>query len=390
MLVLRILNGPLFGTDIVVSADGCFVRVVDLDSNTTNPSIEEGIDLWCKDSVITIPIPGGSPNFRLIPTLDDQSNLTLQVEVYVDDTGAEQIAVVFNEPFEIGGLLIAVRPANEAWGDAVMHCRVSRELLAVPDFSALPDLPVPSRWERLAATSGAFISAAGLAALVWLAWPVPAPAKDIGSLLADRSYQVVDGKNRQAYVFVNSADSLGAVTRRLMQAGIGNVQVMVRAQEAERIGRWLDSSNIPHFAVDLNDPQHPVLRLRRLVASKPAMPDDWIKHLRELAPYVKDVQVQWRTEDDARRAARFLVQEIGARATYRTTPRHFISAVDDYLSDAQLDAFSRALVLYQLVWGKDYAQFEINQRDLSQLDGLKTGRFNYELRSARHIYFPPG
>lgn len=389
MVVLRILNGPLFGTDIVVPADGCFVRVVDLDSRSTDISIEEGIDQWSNDAIITIPLPGGSPNFRLIPIVDQGANWTLQAEIYVDDTGAEQVAVVFNEPFVVGALQIAVRRSDDVWADSVLHSRISRDLVHIQEVSTLPDLPASFRRRRLAATFSTVISAAALAALVWFVWPLPAPAENVANLLNDGSYQVVEGENRQAYVFVNSADSVGGVTRRLIQAGIGDVQVMVRTHEAERIGRWLYSSNIPYFAVDLNDPQHPVLRLRHMTISKPVIPADFNARLREIAPYVQAVQVQWRTEDDARRAARFLVEEIGARASYRTTPGHFIAAVDDYLSDSQLDAFSRALGSYQRVWGRDYAQFEISQRDLLNLDGLRTGRFTYELRSARHVYFPP-
>ena len=389
MLVLRILNGPLFGTDIVVPAEGCFVRVVDINSKGTDVSIEESLDQWSKDVVVTIPLPGGSSNFRLIPARNEQGDLTVDVEAYGTDTGIARSALALNEPFDVGALQCAVRPANEPWSDSVALHRNHAQQLSKPPVSALPTSRGRFRWNRLAATSSTVISAVIMAGLVWMAWPASAPAENVGGLLGDGSMQVVNGKNRQAYVFVDNADSVAGLSRRLMQAGVVNAQVRVRAHEAERIGLWLAASDMPYFAVDLHDPQHPLLRLRQMTSSEPVMPADLSARIRQIAPYVQAVQVQWRTEHDARRAAKFLVDEIGANATYRTTPRHFVAAVNDYLSDAQLQAFSRALDAYERVWGKDYARFEINQQDHLQLDGLKTGRFTYELRSARHIYFPP-
>lgn len=389
MLVLRILNGPLFGTDIVVPAEGCFVRVVDINSKSTDASIEESLDQWAKDVVISIPLPGGSPNFRLIPGLSETGHPKVEVEAYGSHTGATRSALALNEPINVGVLQCAVRLASESWSDSVVLGLRGATPVSEPPVSARSLERGSDRWNRFAATSGTVVSVVVLAGLVWMAWPSSAPAENVGSLLSDGSVQVVNGRNRQAYVFVDNVDSVGGMGRRLTQAGVANVNVRVRAHEADRIGQWLAASDMPYFVVDLRDPQHPLLRLRQVTLSRPAMPADLSARIRQIAPYVQSVQVQWRTEDDARRAARSLVDEIGAKATYRTTPGHFVAAVNDYLSDAQLLAFSRALQAYQRAWGKDYAHFEINQQDRLQLDGLKTGRFSYELRSARHVYFPP-
>ena len=388
MLVLRILNGPLFGTEVVVPSGGYFVRMVDPAMPSGDISIEEGIDRWANGAVLTIPLVGGSPNFRLIPLVYESGAVSLRIETYGIDTGITEKVEPLNVTLSVGRLQIAVRAAHEGWSSDVAMYRGEHPLVETPGAPQL-SLPIRPAWHRLAGVCSTFVGAAGLATLVWLTWPAPAPAADVKSLLGDQSYQVVEGGDRRIYVLVRHADNVAPVKRQLARAGVNHVRIRIRAQEAARIGRWLESTGIPYFSVDLNDIRHPVLRLRRAVGSSRVVPVDFNAQLRKIAPYARDITVQWRSEDEAQRAARFLVEGVGARATFRVTPGHFVAAVDDYLSDAQLDAFSRALAAYHRAWGKQYTQFEINQRDLTHIDGLKTGRFNYELRSARHIYFPP-
>jgi len=131
------------------------------------------------------------------------------------------------------------------------------------------------------------------------------------------------------------------------------------------------------------------LRLRRKAGPAAADPTGLDKRLRVVAPYSRGMRVQWLREEDAQRAAKALAEEVGARATYRVTPDHFVVTIDAHLSDAQIDTFSHFLRSYRCAWGGRYAQFQVNQRDLTRLDGLKTGSQSYELRSARHVYFPP-
>ena len=56
MFVLRVLNGPLRGADIVFPSEGCFVRVIDLDEVQVDPAVEEGLNTLSDDSVLTIPL----------------------------------------------------------------------------------------------------------------------------------------------------------------------------------------------------------------------------------------------------------------------------------------------------------------------------------------------
>ncbi|GAB1846713.1 hypothetical protein MyNCGM683_15460 [Achromobacter xylosoxidans] len=385
MLVLRVLNGPLFGAEVALPQGGCFVRTVDLGAETVDPDVEQSMDALAKGTVLTIPLAGSSPNFRLAPRVDADGFAELYAEVYEEESGAVERQVPLNRPVAIGRLWIAVRRAADVWSDAVSLYRGAGD--EQPDPPRRPEKK--SRWQRTVAATATVAGAASLAALVWTSWPVPAPAADVTSLLADQSAQVVEGDARHVYVFVEDARGASSVRRMLAQASIGHVQVRVRAEEAARIGSWLDAIGIRYFSVDLEDPRRPLLRLRQKAGVKPTMPIDLDARLRSVAPYANGMTVQWRSEEEAQRAARFLVEEVGARATYRATPEHFVATIDDYLSDAQLDTFSRALTTYQRAWGREYARFQINQRDMTRIDGLKTGRLSYELRSTRHIYFPP-
>ncbi|MFY3138373.1 PrgH/EprH family type III secretion apparatus protein [Achromobacter xylosoxidans] len=389
MLLLRVLSGPLFGAEVAIPPGGCFVRTVDLGAQPVDPAVEQSMDALSSGTTLTIPLAERSPNFRLISSLDAAGKERLYAELYDEESGAVEQPVPPNTPVAIGGLWIAVRRADEVWSDAVSLYRGIGE---TRPGASLPLERKASLRRRLAAAAATVAGAASLTALVWTSWPAPAPAADVTSLLAaqaSRSTQVVEGDGRNVYVFVDDPRMAGIVRRMLAHANIGHVQIRVRAEEAARIGGWLEASGIRHFSVDLEDPRRPLLRLRQQEGVKPIVPMDLDARLRNIAPYSRGMKVQWRSEGEAQRAARFLVEEVGAKATYRATPEHFVATIDDHLSDAQLDTFSRALSSYQRAWGREYARFQINQRDMSSIDGLKTGRLGYELRSSRHIYFPP-
>ncbi|RYH29702.1 MAG: hypothetical protein EON54_22335, partial [Alcaligenaceae bacterium] len=98
-------------------------------------------------------------------------------------------------------------------------------------------------------------------------------------------------------------------------------------------------------------------------------------------------EIQIRSQDEARSAARRLVKDIGANAEFSTAPDRFVVSISDHLSDTQLDALGRALESYRTQWGERYVSFVINQRDLIQIDGIKTGGLGYELRGNRHLFF---
>ncbi|RBL82020.1 hypothetical protein DDE05_40265 [Streptomyces cavourensis] len=389
VLLLRVLSGPLFGAEVAIPPGGCFVRTVDLGAEPVDPAVEQSMDALSTGAMLTIPLAERSPNFRLISSVDTEGAERLYAELYDEDSGAVEQPVPPNTPVAIGGLWIAVRRADEAWSQAVSLYRGVGE----PQTAARLPLERKRGWRRKVAGMAAYAAGtASLAILVWTSWPASAPAADIASLLATqtaRSAQIVPGDKQNVYVFVEDQRVAGNVRRMLAQANISHVQIRIRAEEAARIGNWLEASGIRYFSVDLEDPRRPLLRLRQADEIKPAVPMDLDARLRSIAPYSRGMKVQWRSENDAQRAARFLVEEVGAKATYRSTPDHFVATIDDHLSDAQLDTFSRALASYQRAWGREYARFQINQRDVSSIDGLKTGRLGYELRSARHIYFPP-
>ncbi|WP_457956406.1 PrgH/EprH family type III secretion apparatus protein [Achromobacter xylosoxidans] len=389
VLLLRVLSGPVFGAEVAIPPGGCFVRTVDLGAEPVDPAVEQSMDALSTGAMLTIPLAERSPNFRLISSADTEGTERLYAELYDEDSGAVEQPVPLNTPVAIGGLWIAVRRADEAWSQAVSLYRGVGE----PQAAALRPQERKAGWRRkVAGVAACAAGMASLAILVWTSWPAPAPAADVASLLATqtaRSAQIVPGDKQNVYVFVDDQRVAGNIRRMLAQANISHVQIRIRAEEAARIGNWLEASGIRHFSVDLEDPRRPLLRLRQADEVKPTVPMDLDARLRNIAPYSRGMKVQWRSEKDAQRAARFLVEEVGAQATYRSTPDHFVATIDDHLSDAQLDTFSRALASYQRAWGREYARFQINQRDVSSIDGLKTGRLGYELRSARHIYFPP-
>lgn len=396
MLILKVLNGPLYGAEITLPTNDCLIRVVDAHQTVVDTEVEHTIDQWAKDTVLTIPLAG--PGFNVVIRYgreksaqsdhQDTADVPLLAEIYTADTGMTEQALTLNTPLSLGPLRIAIRDAQDAWSDAV-QCDGRPDAAAAPAADAAVTLPGTSKRHQpffpLALASAATVACATL--LVWLAWPALAPAATLSTQLAGLPCQIVSGSDDRLYVIARDASAVLTIERALGSVPFPKVQIRTRSEEANRIERWLVSKKLPYFAIDLANPRRPVLRLRGAAPVAPST-QDIRSQLLSVVPYAQDVEIRWHSDSDARQAARSLVDEVGAQARFHTTPAHFVVSVTDYLSDAQLDTLGRALAAYRQQWGTQYVEFMINQQDASHLTGVKTGQFAYELHPSRHVYFP--
>ncbi|QHE91853.1 hypothetical protein PI93_019460 [Pandoraea fibrosis] len=368
MFVLKVLNGPLFGAEFALPADECFVRTVDPDLRTVVPEVERAVDVMSNLEVLTIPLPGSCPGFMLKPKGD-----AVYVEVFDRECEVAEWEAELNAPIVIGALRIALRHAKDTWSEAVLQdCRT-------------PAIPVSQgdRRKSILAWAGMAVLAIGALAATWHLSPTS--ADDPVHHLASRHGVVMENAMGEPYVVAHSVEAAGVIRRTLQKSGSSpNVTVVTRQQIVEKIERVLDESGIRYFSVVLTDPRRPVLML-------PAhLPSGVRSRLEGALAYAHELDVRLRTEQDAQRAAVDLVRELGLTANYSATPDRFTVSISDHLSDTQLDALGSALYAYRKHWGGRYVHFVINQRDLAQIDGIKVGRFGYELRGVRHLFFGEG
>lgn len=368
MFVLKVLNGPLFGAEFALPADECFVRAVDPHGRSIDPDVERAVDELVRHEVLTIPLSGPCPGFMLKP-----KDGTLHIEVFDRECEVAEREVEFNVPIAIGALRIALRRTTDVWSDAVLQdCRT----ISVP-------VARDSGQRRMYACIGlavVFIAAA-FAAIWHLSGPTTSADDPLHRLIGAHGV-VVQSATGNPYVVTHSVEAAGIIRRTIHKScGRGDVKVVTRQQVIDAIERVLDESGIRYFSVRLSDPQRPVLTLSA------HLPEGVKARLGNALGYAHDVEVRLRSEQDAQRAARDLVQDLGLTATYSATSDRFTVSISDHLSDTQLDALGDALYAYRKHWGARYVQFVVNQRDISQIDGIKIGRFGYELRGVRHLFF---
>lgn len=367
MFVLKVLNGPLFGAGFALPADECFVRTVDPDLRAVVPEVEHAVDAMASHEVLTIPLPGPCPGFMLKP-----KDGVLHIEVFDRECEVAEREVELNAPIAVGALRIALRHARDAWSEAVLQdCRTS----------ASPVSQSGRRKTILAWIGMAVLAMGGLAA-TWHLLPLTPPADHSVHRLAGDHGVVFESATGEPYVVAHSVEAAGAIRRTLQKSGsTSNVTVVTRQQVIERIERVLEESGVRYFSVGLSDP-------RRLLLTLPAhLPSGVRSRLDGAMAYAYELDVRLRSEQDAQRAAMDLVRDLGLTANYSATSDRFTVSISDHLSDTQLDALGSALYTYRKHWGGRYVHFVINQRDLAQIDGIKVGRFGYELRGARHLFF---
>lgn len=375
MLILKVLNGPLFGAELALPDEDCFIRLVDLGKQVVDPNVESGLNHNASVAVLTIPLSVPSPNFTLTSQVTDESN-SVRAVIFDEVRGMSEQAIPLNAPTLVGGLRIAVRQAADNWSEAVLqdHSNVASDVAITPGQ--------PARRARLGATVGAAFFCLGIAAAMSMLWPSSVPAQSGTHVLAGMPGAVMQNDNGEIYVIAQNADAAAVTRRALQRAGHdAGIRVMTLADATEKIEQLLDDAGISYFAVRLSDPQRPVLVLAAGIS------DETRLRLRTAIPYANDFEIQIRSQDEARSAARRLVKDIGANAEFSTAPDRFVVSISDHLSDTQLDALGRALESYRTQWGERYVSFVINQRDLIQIDGIKTGGLGYELRGNRHLFF---
>lgn len=376
MLILKVLNGPLFGAELALPDEACFIRIVGGDSHGLPPDVEEGLSVSANTPTLSIPLNGQSPNFTLVPSADDVDQNGISATVFDDENGAFEQTIALNVPVTIGALRLALRRVDQSWSDAVLRDRCDAPI-------APPVVPVASgRRVKVAATLGVTLSCLVAVAVVALIWPFAVPASNALAWSAGVPGTAIEHQDGKRYLIVESA-SLTALARRRLQTMdlLGSVQVLSTDDAIERVKQGLDDLDIDYFMVRLKTPHRPSLTLRDALSEQDAT------KLRDVVGFADDFDIIVRTEQDAQNAARRLVADLGVNAAFTTAPDRFVVSINDYLSDTQLDALGRALARYHAMWGDRYAHFVVNQRDLVSIDGVKTGGFGYELRGNRHLLF---
>ncbi len=387
VLVLKVLNGPTCGAEIVLPGEPCFVRTVSTMESFAFIS-EDVREPDSPHSVITIPVNGEGMNFLIrrrdtgappqLGTDDDVAHDTPYVtECYGAQGGVEVRSLPLNTIVGIGALQVAIRHNYQRWSDTVRRG-------VAPPASAQP-------WWRTGAAGVA--GGAVVVTLVALAWMLHAMLgradsdEAVRAIAATEHGTVLSGKNHMLYVIAPGALEADRIKRALGRAASpARVEVHSARAEEARVRDALTQAGIGVFSVRTCDLRHPTVILRR----DGVEPD--VQAARRVAmralPYVHGVKFVTRDAAEAREAARQLTRDLGVHASFERTPAHFTVHVDDHLSDADVQAMGTAMREFQQYWGDHYVRFVVDQREPLRFDGVRTGDGGYALLSTNHFSFP--
>ncbi|WP_038788952.1 PrgH/EprH family type III secretion apparatus protein, partial [Burkholderia pseudomallei] len=376
ILQLRILFGPLFGSDIAIPSQEVFFcvgeQVID-DRPAEHPENRAGHLLERAVDTLYIPHRSDSPNFRLrFPPLssgratqstetDAAAHFDFEVDFLSADGCVTQPAA-FNTICRAGDVAFAVKHEDDDWSDAVAHYAPQPDPQP-PDATAGPG----DRTSRFALKLGALLVAgATLAALTY--WQVQryVGAQKLASVNgvlvgAPARNTILPGDDGRVYVLSASQDGAEWDREALLKAALPEkVEVAAIDTERRRIEGQLDEAGIDFVTVRLDVPARPELIVTdRLPA---AARDRAVRELRRAAPYAQEVRMIDARLGAIKQEARNALDKVGARYRLLTRRDGATFEVVTSFGDEELAALQNLMRSFGHKWGTRRVDFKIALR----------------------------
>ncbi|AOJ10153.1 PrgH/EprH family type III secretion apparatus protein [Burkholderia mayonis] len=402
ILQLRILFGPLFGSDISIPSNEIFFCVGEnvVDDRLAVKS-ENQADHYLERAADTLYIPhrSGSPNFRLrfpplsgrasqITETDAAARCDFEVDFLSTDGCVTQYAA-FNTVCRAGDVAFAVKREDDDWSDAVAHY-APRPDPQPPDAAAEPG----DRASRFALKLGALlVVGATLAALTY--WQVQRHVgtqkiASVNGVLAGAPARnaILPGDDGRIYVLSASQDGAEWDREALLKAALPDkVEVAAIGAERRRIEGRLDEAGIDFVTVRLDAPERPELIVTdRLPA---AARDRAVRELRRAAPYAQEVRVIDASLGAIEQEARNALDKVGARYRLLTRRDGATFEVATSFGDEELVALQNLMRSFGHKWGTRRVDFKIALRtDWLKGKSYREGGDGYVLLDHASWYFP--
>lgn len=387
MFVLKVLNGPLYGAEVVLPAGSVFIRAV-LRVDDEPSVVCEGDLPDPQVLTLSIPVAEVSPNFRL--TLPEQAGShRARAEVFDQLEGPSERELAINEPIRIGAMRLALKPHDTAWSDAVrQHRERPQDAVRHGAVGALRPGATPRR--RAIASVFAAGAAIMLSMGVWHVAGASAPSAEPASVFSGPSWQVVERDAFPAYVIARN-EQAALQARQALRLAAPAHPFVVRSLKAdiEQVREVLRQMRIPYFSIDLANASVPRVVLRKDPGvSTTARRQALIDAVRAVLPYAQSVVLQVSDGSAALQGARERLAALHIRARLTLSAEHLLIDVADHLSDEQLFYVGELGRWLRSEWGDDFAKLTVRQHDAVAARSLMTGARGYELLGRTHIAFP--
>lgn len=375
---VRLLNGPLCGCEYQLSTPRTLFLVCDTEA--LMPA-EAPADLPA-DSLY-IPLASGGINFEIVLTSEHKAQLTLRE---LGSNAAPEHNIVFNEPFNVGSLMLAVRPTQEPWANAV---------LSYPTAEPTPTRTVPLRNKTAIVIFIGLLLILLAAGYYWQQHSQQRQSRELASLLGNEAtrFQVIPGRNGLLYVSANNERDRSWATQVLARGDYSDPATVISPQqENERIARWLANNHpdLAYYRLQLDNPRQPQLWIsRQRTRLNDTQQQTLLKQLTEQLPYADQLLLQMVDDNLAVSSAEngLIRQALPYSRSDRSGNVTFL--IEGALNDGELLRAQGFVEDYYRQWGTRYVQFAIELKD-DWLKGksFKYGAQGYVKMTPGHWYFP--
>ncbi|WP_426811250.1 PrgH/EprH family type III secretion apparatus protein [Pseudomonas sp. WOUb67] len=360
--VLRVFSGPLQGCEFVLAQRRTLFVAGPEEKfcSTEHP-------LSIPEEAIYIPLACGGRNFEVL--LGDNDGSGCDVRIFSDEGVVERL-IPFQSLENISGLLIAVRPFDEAWRSELLE-------RAPVVLAASEPVRVPSFVSRRVVVGAVLVMLVGFAIFGWHA-SRHTPVANVEALIAggNNSMVVVYGRDRAIYVFADAERDAAWGRQVLVRNGYSATQVMTTYDERRRL-ESLVSSLAPQLAyhrIDLSDPLVPQLWIsRQRSVLPPGLQSRLVSALVAVAPYAREIKIVQSDDDELLHLAEQGLQRLALPFTQHKHAGGVTFSVEGSLEDAELQALGDFVTAFGQQWGERYVHFVIELKD----DWLKGKSFQY-------------
>jgi type III secretion system PrgH/EprH family protein len=205
-------------------------------------------------------------------------------------------------------------------------------------------------------------------------------------------FQIRQGRDQVFYVLASSEPDAAWARQTLSRARLPlNLRVLSRAEEQQRIERWLETQGVNYFVLTLNQLQRPelLLSLERGALDSAAAQSLQQKMLLNM-PYAESLAFSWLSDAMVLEQAQARLDRLALVYRRQGDPAQgLVFVLGGDIADGVLSQLRTQLNEFERAYGRHYVRFVLNLReDWLQGKSFKYGADGYVQQSPTHWYFP--
>lgn len=350
---LRLLNGVLNGCEFKIDSSRVLVIVSDI-SQTNNLSPLDDLPT----DTIFLPVNEGGINFELVFDSEDTNENSILIRE-LNESGAYEKYVSYNNVIQVGELFFAVKRASEEWSDVVLNAKKLSK----------------KEKRQLISTAGKHYILVYFAIttlfLVLIAFCMHIYNSEthymrrLSELLQNRELIFTEGRDHILYV-VAKDENRAIWANQVIERGDfskSRVKVISPNDEIQRIYLWLGDNypKLQYFRIQLGRSLVPILLVswQRTKLTKGQLESMRVR-LMELLPYVNNINIVLVDDNDLIQEAEQSLQSLGVQYVKESNDNYISYNITGELTDSELLRLKLFINNFYRQWGTEFIIFNVS------------------------------